>query len=1284
MNHRLHVVWYGSLSGAGTWEAEVSADDGGNWDPLFDSETGNDWLGELEDPDPGIYRVRMRQVLVGTCNTVTSEWVEAPSFIVNEEELVAYRLRIRNADDDGDELVLSSLPGYGNLCLLDFPRGDGEEFNPITGESTVGAYVVPATDRLSDGATPAYVITEVLHDEAARQQLLSRRAMLEETRDGGATWQNIINGFLNRLALSGGLSWSFTVGESRRVERRRKVFEQVTDGFLNPTVLIGEPMRQAWGPTEILPTAWRCTVTDVTGDLVTLQFSRGWGTDDSGVGGRTLLTTAAVANIQRANNLAAPELVPTTVGRGRFPGIAVEIVGSSTRYTPVSQADGLLVGAEGEFTLEWATSQPSEGDEFDVFGWRKTIDEASPLHIYAHPVDIVTTIWDELGLAWNASAAAVTKNTLGPSLRALLRITQSYETDEFITMLAGLVGFAVRFNDDGERELFSTRVRGISVPSTTVTLDEMRSIDAPVFEVDEDSLVTRVIIRQQSFVLWNASMPMARPADYIGTFDKVPLEYEVDDIDVYGEHEQIYELPGSIVVAPGGVTYGEEAFEYGVARELLDRFGRGASYTTLPVTRDIDVAIGEELILDLDHYPIASGRGGLRVVQVVRRELVPGGYDLRVMDTGDEAQPATTPTFTISQSATDVRKIASVEITNAATLNAAGIRVNLEWDFGGATPDGGSIVATYAPGDIPTAPFDLPPVDAGTVVYLRMQSLQKDRRAGAYTAWDSVALDALQPPTDLDVVASAGGDDSLADLSFTAVETDMPHEVYQRLQSESASANVLLALLPPGVDHFSLLNVSLSESYTFTVRAVEYAPFKGVSSSVTKNFTAGASGGVLAYPAHVAAEIVEYRRYTETQGVLFAPGKSSVRAYCLADADAFAQGARVRFWIAYESAPGSGVFSDPEVFATVDSVGPSRAYTVSPWLLVPNPGPRGFAALICLGYSHIRADGLESAVNIDTSMGLYTEDPSVAQPPPPPLTVTTGSDGPAYFASGTLTSEAQTNVARGGTGANLSATGPGLASQASSGAAITVGTSLPAGTYTWTADTVHRPSVDNDAGNTIGDATHRWYGGYFGTEVIVGPSIAAGLTCPLVSVATAGVSQAMVKLDAAGNFVGYRLNTSLTSPTAPANGDALAFIGGGGYEGAYIASSRIRIVAAEDWSGSGHGASINLQTTKAGSTASPGNRWTVDATTTSGGDLIPATDNLYNLASSAARLATAYSYVGDFTGPVYSGGATSSKKPTQNVTLPANSCLVIGGEYTIDSGIDVTVPSTSTLLVVNC
>src|SRR4051812_23986476 len=88
--------------------------------------------------------------------------------------LIEYRLRIRDAADTTDALVISSVRGDALAFLVEPPTGDGAELDPITGAYRSGS----TTFRVADGITSgtSRVLTAQLEDAAFRQQLASRPA----------------------------------------------------------------------------------------------------------------------------------------------------------------------------------------------------------------------------------------------------------------------------------------------------------------------------------------------------------------------------------------------------------------------------------------------------------------------------------------------------------------------------------------------------------------------------------------------------------------------------------------------------------------------------------------------------------------------------------------------------------------------------------------------------------------------------------------------------------------------------------------------------------------------------------------------------------------------------------------------------------------------------------------------------------------------------------------------------------------------------------------------------
>jgi hypothetical protein len=142
------------------------------------------------------------------------------------------RLRIRDASNTADALVVTSIRGGTNPYLSSTPSGDGQGFDPITCRSTAGAY----TGRIADWPTTGTdrIVTSALEDATQRQQLMDRRAFVEWSIDGGTTWTGGINGgvliagFLTGLRLISAAEYEYTVSDPTRAENNFTAFKPVS------------------------------------------------------------------------------------------------------------------------------------------------------------------------------------------------------------------------------------------------------------------------------------------------------------------------------------------------------------------------------------------------------------------------------------------------------------------------------------------------------------------------------------------------------------------------------------------------------------------------------------------------------------------------------------------------------------------------------------------------------------------------------------------------------------------------------------------------------------------------------------------------------------------------------------------------------------------------------------------------------------------------------------------------------------------------------------------------
>ena len=770
-----------------------------------------------------------------------------------------YRLRIRSADDSSDALILTSVPGGTNPYLTGPPQGDGQEIDPATGESSIGAYTIEAADV-------SEVITAALVDGSGRQTLIQRRAYLEMSTDGGSTFPTVlVPGFINAYRLVSPMSFAFTIGESRRIEYTRKVWDRTTDNFDRATCMVGGPIKGNWGPVTDRG-AWRFIVTDSDATTVTLRVLSGSGAfpiDASTPHYQDSMTQYAR---DQANNLAGAEevLSETAADTASYPGIVVLVQAEDgtevDRFTPLAQVVGtelprvLFSRRDGVKLLRagtaWSGSPPSNDTIFRLYAWRTTIGEDNPLHIDKHPVDILTDLWDEAGKGYDSTEAATVRGLLGDNTRLRLRIIESWNLRDVEQMIGGLFGIGTRVGTDGELELTTTRVRGIAAPSSLYDDDDLRSPDTVIFEVDEATIYNTVTIEQLRFQRWGSGMG-DRPTDEVVALPRT-RSFDLEsgggtpDSDTFGVRELRFTVPGTVVIDVSGPALGDHFFEHGLAWEIFDRFGRGGVYGTIAALPTITEKVGEELRLDVSHLPNAGVRGGERILQIVRRTETPSGPEILLLDSGPNLQFSTSPTFSLAAGAADGRKYIDVTVTNAAALNTAGAVLRVEWAVAGSEPSSGSLLTMYT-GQIPSS-FTTPAVDAGSHVWMRMQAFIPLRRPTAYTAWQSVNLTDLTAPSSLS--RSAGSDPARNTITFTAGESDIPLEVRQRPQGDPAGEARVVDTLSPGSDRVTLTLVP-GNSYTIGIRHRELAPFGGVSSTTEISFTVAGSPDTLPVPTQV-------------------------------------------------------------------------------------------------------------------------------------------------------------------------------------------------------------------------------------------------------------------------------------------------------------------------------------------------------------------------------------------------------------------------------------------------
>lgn len=790
---------------------------------------------------------------------------------------VLYRLRIRNAADSADELAITSVRGGTNPYALKPPQGDGQSFDPLTGEVTTGAYTFQIVD--AEVSANNRVLTGVLADANARQQLLSRKAFVETSADGVA-WSILVPGYVNAVRLPSAIVGEIQVGQTRRVEMTRMLFRGGSANFDKFTGIMGAAVRGGWGPIKDQG-GWlvRVDAIDSTNGVVRMKLVDGFDPRRDGkrfgssFRGHVIREIWSLTN-PHANWKSTPQLVAAGI-KAWFPTLAYRIQnrdGSLKATTiPLSSGSGALqslgvpeFAITGNpfaiFPMLWSpgVGELAVGELYDLFLFATEASNENPLHVHAHPVDIVEQIWLESGEAYDAAALPALRELLGADRKLLLRITAPVKQGEFLRrVIFGPFGLATRIDSQGRLVLFSTRIKSSATPAKVIALADLANANSTIFDLDESTVANRITIKTERFDLAVTPDTEQAPADGV-VITPVTVSVENGDTAVYGDSETVYEIPGTITQGGSAAGVDLEQFATGVAREVFDRYGRGAIAGELNCLATVDLVLGEEVQLDLPHQvnavagrtPVAQ-RGGIRIVQVVRRTETPHGPTLKVIDSGTTAQAATPPTISIAAGA-DARKMAVVTITNAATLAAAGLLVRLEMGTGAVAPATGALLTIADPAT--TVTVAIPPADAGTRVWVRARSEKTGLRPSAWSAWANVQLTTLNAVTGLTVSAEDAADRSRRTLIWAvgANAGDIPVEVLSRLSAWGEWANRVVAVLPAGSTQYELRDLTAA-TRVVTVRHRESSPFAGTSADTTTNVITAAGQRTLAAPTDPSA-----------------------------------------------------------------------------------------------------------------------------------------------------------------------------------------------------------------------------------------------------------------------------------------------------------------------------------------------------------------------------------------------------------------------------------------------
>lgn len=796
--------------------------------------------------------------------------------------LLEYQLIIRDAstvanpNGTTNAIVVTSVRGGSNPYLVDFPQGDGYEVDPTTGSVRTSSYNVLVADPAvgSNAGGTLRFLTQSLVDSGGLQQLLSRRAYIQTRTDGGA-WTTLIAGYVLAVRLVDAVTYEINIGDTRRIEQNTDLSstgQLLTLGGRG--CLTGGPITRDWGRV-ISRGGYKYRVVSSPGNtLFSLIFDSGYKSYHNAPivrDWRQLVRDDVVNEVKSSYAIVTPN------GDWGYPHIVIQSGTTTTNGAPTAWKlldnpygpaygqpgyGGLLVDAG---TL---AAVPANGSTVYISLFTTYLSDRCPLYVDAHPVDIVTAIWDDARIYWknpgdpNPAWVATIRDLLGVNTRIAVRLTETQKIGEFLDQtIFGPFGISVRVNSTtGAQELFDCRGRGTATPSITINTADLTSADTIVFDVDESTVIGRVLVEQDTyttvFVQGTNTVPSNIPTDgVIVSTEKVTARNA--DATVFSGRELSYKLPAMFHTAddffPSTGTLTQS-----IATPIFRRFGRGVQMAEVEVLAGTSAAtaqVGDEVFLSAAHTPNGNYRIGEmtapvgRIMQVVRRTERPTGPAYKLLDVGVQNVTSPAPVVSTQAAPSSGTFIGQFKIDNAAALNSAFLWCEVQWIVSATTPlstVNGNSFATYTPGSVPTGWVSLPPVPPGSVVWVRARSQGYALRWSAWTAWDDISLVALPQPG---AVTISGLTATSATLTWTNTNTEWPVAIllYQGSVAPVDFSPYRLTQVIPGTTTTTIRDV-LGAGLPYIV-AIAYDTPQGYGPIRTASFTAAGSGSALLRPA---------------------------------------------------------------------------------------------------------------------------------------------------------------------------------------------------------------------------------------------------------------------------------------------------------------------------------------------------------------------------------------------------------------------------------------------------
>jgi len=802
-------------------------------------------------------------------------------------------------------LASGSLANYAPYMRI--PRGQNGQFDIKTGRSSVGVYTIEILDAKTQASNNATRwASAFIGDVNGRLNIVGKKALIEESTDGGSTWNIFFCGRVNKFDLSSKLTYTVEIGDNLELLKQKifatdttttsAVFKSVFPlGILDrlempdsqsslpqtPGFPISKAEIAANANQQLRYDRWLTLFNSSVQDPRNFwsfgeRFNNSAGVNSDVNGGqqplRARIEISGSYYYYSVESLQTPSNANRNNSLQQIQKIHIdELDLSDPRFSSISNVPAQTFSNVANIPRIWIYALPGDNE---IKG---------TLYVNATPYQVLRDIltgsyfpksFPQLSIPFDTGSIS-TLETLRPLEKMVYRIEESMEAAEFIEkQICKPFGLGYTFE--------SQLVNGVPQNAFRLFSTYIPTASAGLSTLDDTSVIAGT---EQT---WNTNEPVLSVAgnyyiEYFKTYDrntlsaaksegmidptiqqKFPLLYaltsvidpsvKIEEIDFNG----LRGLNGDTFTNSIGGTIGNVAadvYTQGRAiaylKKYFDRNQFGNPLVQLSCARNITtnaIKVGDFVLVDVDVLPNQALhiRGGTRIYQVVQKNYEGLQIDFTLLDSGvNQTMPA--PSFGIVSSSVSNQIDFQVSVPTASIIEMEYAVV----PSGAAVPANSSvnwIFYTSQRNTGVTQSFSIDTVPEGRTTYIRARTTSPadgdTKLPSPYVIASPVTLENITAPTNLAVSDITA---KSAEINWT--NTNELFSIEVKLASPQGEPITTIIELPPSSSTFDLTGLDLNTNPAHTVGIRYIDAYKGFSPLVTASFTATGTTPQLDAPA---------------------------------------------------------------------------------------------------------------------------------------------------------------------------------------------------------------------------------------------------------------------------------------------------------------------------------------------------------------------------------------------------------------------------------------------------